>query len=513
MPRLPQPGGDRGNWGNILNEFLLVEHNLDGTLKDSGTLGAYAPLSSPTFSGSVTVPTPSTSTDAVTKAYVDALAITGAPDADATTKGIVQLSGDLGGTAASPTVPGLTAKVNTTTSVNGQALSANVTLTKSDIGLANVDNTSDAAKDAATSTLTNKTLTAPVVNGTVTGTYTLGGAPTFPSTIVTTTGTQTLTNKTITSPAISSPTGIVKSDVGLGNVDNTTDSDKPVSTATATALSGKQNQLVAGNNISIDITDPAAPIIASTGADATNVDAAGAVMNSDTATTDMSFVVDEDTMASNSSTKLPTQQSVKFYVDEVSTQVANLPELANGVGTTINTATVGFVKVDNAFEKLNVPPLNIVNTATETSVFSSGYSFPANSLALTLFLRSGFSAVMTNNTGSNQNVTFRLKLGGSTICTYAFTAITTSATNRSVRLEIATSFIDYFGFRASGSSNMSIGAAGSGLDFGTITKHLDTGVLLVPTSAVAYDLTVQFGAASANLSLLPLGMYLQRATA
>jgi hypothetical protein len=48
--------------------------------------------------------------------------------------------------------------------------------------------------------------------------------------------TETLTNKTLTSPVINTPTGITKSDVGLGNVDNTADSNKPVSTATQTAL-------------------------------------------------------------------------------------------------------------------------------------------------------------------------------------------------------------------------------------------------------------------------------------
>ena len=36
--------------------------------------------------------------------------------------------------------------------------------------------------------------------------------------LVTLSGTQTLTNKTLTSPSITSPTGIVKADVGLGNV-------------------------------------------------------------------------------------------------------------------------------------------------------------------------------------------------------------------------------------------------------------------------------------------------------
>lgn len=49
--------------------------------------------------------------------------------------------------------------------------------------------------------------------------------------------------------------------------------------------------------------------------DATNVAAAGAVMESDTSTASMSFVIDEDDMASDSATKVPTQQSVKAYVD------------------------------------------------------------------------------------------------------------------------------------------------------------------------------------------------------
>jgi hypothetical protein len=54
--------------------------------------------------------------------------------------------------------------------------------------------------------------------------------------VVGTTNTQTLTNKTLTAPAISSPTGLVKADVGLANVDNTSDVNKPVSTAQQTAI-------------------------------------------------------------------------------------------------------------------------------------------------------------------------------------------------------------------------------------------------------------------------------------
>ena len=58
-------------------------------------------------------------------------------------------------------------------------------------------------------------------------------------TVVGTSDTQTLTNKTLTSPNITNPVGIVKADVGLGSVDNTSDASKPVSTATQTALDAK----------------------------------------------------------------------------------------------------------------------------------------------------------------------------------------------------------------------------------------------------------------------------------
>lgn len=60
-------------------------------------------------------------------------------------------------------------------------------------------------------TLTNKILTSPTINGatlsgTLSGTYTIGGTPTFPSSVATLTGSQTLTNKVLTSPTINTPT-------------------------------------------------------------------------------------------------------------------------------------------------------------------------------------------------------------------------------------------------------------------------------------------------------------------
>lgn len=84
MARLPVPGGDENTWGNVLNDFLAASHNSDGSLKASAVAGAIG-------------------------------------DASAGTKGVIQLSGDLGGSASAPTVPGLSAHTSATTSVHGIA--------------------------------------------------------------------------------------------------------------------------------------------------------------------------------------------------------------------------------------------------------------------------------------------------------------------------------------------------------------------------------------------------------
>ena len=34
-PRLPTVGSDTNNWGTILNQYLTVSHNADGTLKST----------------------------------------------------------------------------------------------------------------------------------------------------------------------------------------------------------------------------------------------------------------------------------------------------------------------------------------------------------------------------------------------------------------------------------------------------------------------------------------------
>lgn len=119
MARLPTPGSDTGTWGTILNEYLSQVHNADGTLKnDVVTAAALAD-------------------DAVSTA---ALNTTNNPSSGQ----VLSFNGTNLTWIVPPSAP--------VTSVNGQT--GAVVLTKSDVGLGNVDNTADINKPISTATQT-----------------------------------------------------------------------------------------------------------------------------------------------------------------------------------------------------------------------------------------------------------------------------------------------------------------------------------------------------------------------
>ena len=56
MSRLPTVGQDNNNWGNVLNDYLGVEHNNDGTQKDIVGIKVTAdPFQTPVFANPLTL--------------------------------------------------------------------------------------------------------------------------------------------------------------------------------------------------------------------------------------------------------------------------------------------------------------------------------------------------------------------------------------------------------------------------------------------------------------------------
>jgi len=194
----------------------------------AATDARYLQLGGGVMEGNISVPTgkkvtladaPSGSTDAANKGYVDSKISSEVPNATTSVSGKIQLAGDLGGTYLLPTVPGLADKAPK----NDPAFTGTVTgITKAMVNLANVDNTSDANKPVSNATLTALNAKAPIVSPSFTGTATFEDV-----------------------------SGISKSEVGLGSVDNTSDLAKPISTSTQTALDAKENATNKSNDASL----------------------------------------------------------------------------------------------------------------------------------------------------------------------------------------------------------------------------------------------------------------------
>ena len=160
---LPTSGGVNGDIYIVSGEVVNTSNNGRTFIKDdiawneisfntAATDARYLRLGGGTMEGSLNFPTgktliltdaPTGSTDAANKGYVDAKISSEVPNASDTTLGKIQLVGELGGTASSPTVPGLALKAP----INNPAFTGTVSgVTKSMVDLGNVDNTSDANK-------------------------------------------------------------------------------------------------------------------------------------------------------------------------------------------------------------------------------------------------------------------------------------------------------------------------------------------------------------------------------
>lgn len=324
MARLPQPGGDRGSWGDLLNDFLSVTHNSDGTLKtgsiseDKLDTAAQAKLNT---AGGGAVDSVAGKTGVVTlvpgdvglgnvdntsdngkpisaatqaaldlKANASAVATALGNKIETSEKGVANGVATLGesglilptqlasGTGTGSTylrgdgvwgTPGGTGGGGTVAwddvtdkpvviayGATQAAARTAIGAGTSNVGLAGSGSATTASKSdhthAATDIASGTIATARLGSGTASATTYLRGDGTW-STV---SGSGTVTAANITdattigrSVLTTASASAARTTLGLGNVNDTSDANKPVSSATQIALDAKQATLVSGTNI------------------------------------------------------------------------------------------------------------------------------------------------------------------------------------------------------------------------------------------------------------------------
>lgn len=159
---------------------------------------------------------------------------------------------------------------------------------------------------------------------------------------------------------------------------------------------GRANAAGTGVPQALTKTQAQAVLNVTDGADVTNattVNAAGATMNTDTDVSGNDWVIDEDNLVSNLATKVPTQQSVKAYVDGVVASgivykgaydaSANSPDLdtaPSGVskGDMYTVTTVGtFFTIDLEIGDVLIAEADDATTAAEWTIVQGNIDFDA----------------------------------------------------------------------------------------------------------------------------------------
>ena len=162
--------------------------------------------------------------------------------------------------------------------------------------------------------------------------------------------------------------------------------------------------------------------------DATNVDAAGATMNDDVTLVGNGYFIDEDTMVSNSPAKVPSQQSVKQYVDtEIAAVERTLIVPLSDEGTDLTTGLAKVtLRMPLAFT-LSEVRASLTTAATgavlTVDINEAGTSILTNKLTIdggedtsvTAVIPYSFVDGATSDLADNAVITFDIDIIGSTV--------------------------------------------------------------------------------------------------
>ena len=116
----------------------------------------------------------------------------------------------------------------------------------------------------------------------------------------------------------------------------------------------------------------------------------------------------------------------EVYADGVD-RVTALPELADGIGTTLDLATPGFARFNRSFE-YGWQPSPFASTTAKTTLAT--VTLPPGATTQDRWLRFVVTGLFTNNSGSNCNLTVTLDHAGGVVSSMTWSTVPTSASQR-----------------------------------------------------------------------------------
>ncbi len=479
-------------------------------------------------------------TQKAVKAYVDGqMQAPAAPDATGTIKGKVQLAGDLTGTASFPLIAdgvitasklsngsviddkivnvsglkvtgnilGLSSNVTGIVSIlNGGTNASNINDAKFNLGLNNVDNTTDLNKPI--STATQAALDTKASNSSVQASLDLKAplaSPTFTGTV----------------------SGISKTMVGLGNVDNTTDLNKPISTATQAALDTKASS--SSVQSALDLKAPlASPTFTGTVSGITKTMVGlGSVDNTSDLNKPISTAtqtaLDAKEVISNKSTnvnldassndKYPSVKSIKDYVDnQVSSGVSDASDLIKGkvqlAGDLSGTAALPRVAsgaIDNSkiSNTAGISDTKLATLSTAGKVANSATSATSSNNINSIVLRDNtgnFSAgtitadFIGNLTGNATTVTTNANLTGDVTSVGNVTTLSSNSISTSKINDLAVTDAKIASINSSKLSGIVSASNGGAGNISGVLKANGSGTVSAAIAGTDYENAITFSA-------------------
>lgn len=159
--------------------------------------------------------------------------------------------------------------------------------------------------------------------------------------------------------------------------------------------------------------------------------------------------------------------------------IAAEDELDDGESTKLDTSVSGFVSINRKVLAFDSKITSFTSTTTETSLLNSTLALPTTWTVDTRYMNIRLTGVHTNNTGSSNGVTIKVKVGATAVWTFAFTGLSTSATDRPYFIDITARVVEFVPGTCLlvGVARGAIGAPGGG------TTALD---LVVPTATTTF---------------------------